>query len=115
MGWAAEVAQSCISRPMSTEGFMELGWDPPVRMGPPAPPRPNSPRTVDHSVNISRRCAPCWAAFPARRIDLENAAAKVDPLADQLYRYLNFDQIDGFEDAGRVVSVEEEAKVLAEV
>ncbi len=29
--------------------------------------------------------------------------------------YLNFDQISGFEDSVRVVSVEEEAKVLAEV
>jgi aconitate hydratase 2/2-methylisocitrate dehydratase len=46
---------------------------------------------------------------------LEIAAAKIDPLADQLSRYLNFDQIDGFEDAGRVVSVEQEANVLAEV
>ncbi|WP_219903830.1 MULTISPECIES: hypothetical protein [Cyanophyceae] len=44
---------------------------------------------------------------------LEIVAANIDPLSDQLYRYLNFDQIDGFEDAGRVVSVEEEAKVLA--
>ena len=33
----------------------------------------------------------------------------------ELYRYLNFDQIEGFEDAGRVVSAEEEAKVLAGV
>ncbi len=29
--------------------------------------------------------------------------------------YLNFDQISGFEDSVRVVSVEAEAKVLAEV
>ena len=33
----------------------------------------------------------------------------------ELDRYLNFDQISGFEDSGRVVSVEEEAKVLAGV
>ena len=33
----------------------------------------------------------------------------------ELYRYLNFDQIAGFEDSGRVVSVEEEEKVLAGV
>jgi aconitate hydratase 2/2-methylisocitrate dehydratase len=46
---------------------------------------------------------------------LEIAAAKIDPVADQLYRYLNFDQIAGFEDQGRVVSVEEEEKVLAQV
>jgi len=46
---------------------------------------------------------------------LEIAAAKIDPLSDQLYRYLNFDQIEGFEDSGRVVSSEEEARVLAGV
>lgn len=41
------------------------------------------------------------------------AAAKIDPLSDELYRYLNFDQISGFEDEGRVVSADDEAKVLA--
>ena len=42
------------------------------------------------------------------------AAEKIDPLSDQLYRYLNFDQIDGFEDQGRVVSSTDEAAVLAQ-
>ena len=41
------------------------------------------------------------------------AAAKIDPLSDELYRYLNFDQIAGFEDQGRVVSADDAAKVLA--
>ncbi|MAN19997.1 MAG: bifunctional aconitate hydratase 2/2-methylisocitrate dehydratase [Synechococcus sp. EAC657] len=41
------------------------------------------------------------------------AAEKIDPLSDELYRYLNFDQISGFEDEGRVVSVDEEAQMLA--
>ena len=41
------------------------------------------------------------------------AAEKIDPLSDELYRYLNFDQIAGFEDEGRVMSADEEAKVLA--
>ena len=41
------------------------------------------------------------------------AAEKIDPLSDELYRYLNFDQISGFEDEGRVVSADDEAKVLA--
>ena len=41
------------------------------------------------------------------------AAEKIDPLSDELYRYLNFDQITGFEDEGRVVSVDEEAQMLA--
>ena len=39
----------------------------------------------------------------------------MDPLADELYRYLNCDQPEGFEDAGQVVSAAEEAKVLAGV
>ena len=42
------------------------------------------------------------------------AAEKIDPLSDELYRYLNFDQISGFEDQGRVMSADEEAAVLAE-
>lgn len=30
----------------------------------------------------------------------------------ELYRYLNFDQIEGFEDASRIISAKEEAQVL---
>ena len=43
------------------------------------------------------------------------ATAKIDPQANELYRYLNFDQLEGFGDSGRVLSAAEEAKVLAEV
>lgn len=43
------------------------------------------------------------------------AAVKIDPLSDELYRYLNFDQISGFENEGRVVGTDEQAEVLAEV
>ncbi len=42
-------------------------------------------------------------------------AKKIDPFAADLYRYLNFDQIAGFADEGRVVSVAEEAKLLTTV
>jgi aconitate hydratase 2/2-methylisocitrate dehydratase len=38
---------------------------------------------------------------------------KVDPFATDLYRYLNFDQIAGFADEGRVLSKDEEAKLTA--
>ena len=38
---------------------------------------------------------------------------KLNPLAAELYRYLNFNEIAGFEDEGRVISVAEEAKLLA--
>jgi aconitate hydratase 2 / 2-methylisocitrate dehydratase len=40
---------------------------------------------------------------------------KIDPFAGDLYRYLNFDQIAGFADEGRVVSKDEEAKLMANV
>ncbi|MGL4882874.1 MAG: bifunctional aconitate hydratase 2/2-methylisocitrate dehydratase [Waterburya sp.] len=36
---------------------------------------------------------------------------KVDPFAGDLYRYLNFDQITGFEDEGRVIPLEEMPKI----
>jgi aconitate hydratase 2/2-methylisocitrate dehydratase len=38
---------------------------------------------------------------------------KIDPFAADLYRYLNFDQITGFEDEGRVLSKEDETKLMA--
>ena len=53
--------------------------------------------------------------IPSKEEYLAIAAEKIDPYGAELYRYLNFDQIEGFEDAGRVVSAEEEAKVLAGV
>ncbi|MEH1907729.1 MAG: hypothetical protein V7L05_26285 [Nostoc sp.] len=34
-------------------------------------------------------------------------ASRIHPFADDLYRYLNFDQIAGFEDEGRVILLEE--------
>ena len=42
------------------------------------------------------------------------AAEKINPLSDELYRYLNFDQIAGFEDQGRVMSADDEEAVLAQ-
>ena len=40
---------------------------------------------------------------------LDIVAKKIHPFADDLYRYLNFDQITNFADEGRVVSKEQEA------
>lgn len=40
---------------------------------------------------------------------------KIDPFAADLYQYLNFDRISGFEDEGRILSKEEEAKLIASV
>ncbi len=36
---------------------------------------------------------------------------KINPFADDLYRYLNFDQIDNFEEEGRVIPLEEMPKI----
>ncbi|NEP02059.1 MAG: bifunctional aconitate hydratase 2/2-methylisocitrate dehydratase [Symploca sp. SIO2E9] len=38
-------------------------------------------------------------------------AEKINPFAGDLYRYLNFDQIAGFEDEGRVIPLEEMPKI----
>ena len=36
---------------------------------------------------------------------------KIDPFKDDLYRYLNFNEIDGFEDQGRVIALEDMPKI----
>ncbi|WP_043368902.1 bifunctional aconitate hydratase 2/2-methylisocitrate dehydratase [Cyanobium sp. PCC 7001] len=66
------------------------------------------------SAELAAVCAQL-GRIPSKEEYLAIAAEKIDPFGDELYRYLNFDQIEGFEDSGRVVSAEAEAKVLAEV
>ncbi len=66
------------------------------------------------SAELAAVCAQL-GRIPTPAEYLAIAATKIDPVADELYRYLNFDQIEGFEDSGRVVSTEDEAKVLAGV
>jgi aconitate hydratase 2/2-methylisocitrate dehydratase len=66
------------------------------------------------SAELAAVCAQL-GRIPSKEEYLQVAAEKIDPYGEELYRYLNFDQIKGFEDAGRVVSAEEEAKVLAGV
>ena len=66
------------------------------------------------SAELAAVCAQL-GRIPSKEEYLSIAAEKIDPYGAELYRYLNFDQIAGFEDSGRVVSTEEEAKVLAEV
>jgi aconitate hydratase 2/2-methylisocitrate dehydratase len=66
------------------------------------------------SAELAAVCAQL-GRIPSKQEYLAIAAEKIDPYGAELYRYLNFDQIEGFEDAGRVVSAEEEAKVLAGV
>ena len=66
------------------------------------------------SAELAAVCAQL-GRIPSKDEYLAIAAEKIDPFGAELYRYLNFDQIEGFEDAGRVVSADEEAKVLAGV
>jgi aconitate hydratase 2/2-methylisocitrate dehydratase len=66
------------------------------------------------SAELAAVCAQL-GRIPTKDQYLAIAAAKIDPRGAELYRYLNFDQIEGFEDSGRVVSAEQEARVLAEV
>jgi aconitate hydratase 2 / 2-methylisocitrate dehydratase len=66
------------------------------------------------SAELAAVCAQL-GRIPSRNEYLKIAAEKIDPYGAELYRYLNFDQIDGFEESGRVMSAEEEAQVLAGV
>ncbi|NET52730.1 MAG: hypothetical protein F6K09_29860, partial [Merismopedia sp. SIO2A8] len=42
---------------------------------------------------------------------LEIVSKKVDPFADELYRYLNFNEIPDFEDEGRVIPVDQMPRI----
>jgi aconitate hydratase 2/2-methylisocitrate dehydratase len=64
------------------------------------------------SAELAAVCAQL-GRIPTKEQYLAIAAAKINPQQAEIYRYLNFDQLAGFEDQGRVVSSEEEAKVLA--
>jgi len=66
------------------------------------------------SAELAAVCAQL-GRIPSRNEYLKVAAEKIDPYGAELYRYLNFDQIEGFEDSGRVLSAEDEAQVLAGV
>ena len=59
------------------------------------------------SAELAADCA-LLGRIPNMDEYIENVAKKIDPFADELYRYLNFDQIKGFEDEGRGVSKDEE-------
>jgi aconitate hydratase 2/2-methylisocitrate dehydratase len=66
------------------------------------------------SAELAAVCAQL-GRIPSKEEYLQVAAEKIDPYGAELYRYLNFDQIAGFEDTGRVVSAADEARLLAEV
>ena len=65
------------------------------------------------SAELAAACA-LLGRIPSMEEYLEVVANKIDPFADELYRYLNFNEMKGFEDRGRVVSKAEEEKIEKE-
>ncbi|MGB3203470.1 MAG: bifunctional aconitate hydratase 2/2-methylisocitrate dehydratase [Crinalium sp.] len=94
MGNQARVADGATVFSTSTRNFNNrLGKDAQVYLG---------------SAELAAVCA-LLGRLPNVQEYLDIVAKKINPFAGDLYRYLNFDQIAGFEDEGRVVSKEEEA------
>ena len=65
------------------------------------------------SAELAAACA-LLGRIPSMEEYLSVVANKIDPFSDELYRYLNFNEIEGFEDEGRVVPKEEEEKIEKE-
>ncbi len=65
------------------------------------------------SAELAAACA-LLGRIPDMKEYMEVVASKIDPFADELYRYLNFNEIKGFEDQGRVIPKAEEEKIEKE-
>ncbi len=63
------------------------------------------------SAELAAVCA-LLGRLPNVQEYLDIVAERIHPFADDLYRYLNFDQIAGFENEGRVISKEEQALLV---
>ncbi|QSV54761.1 MAG: bifunctional aconitate hydratase 2/2-methylisocitrate dehydratase [Dolichospermum sp. UKL201] len=63
------------------------------------------------SAELAAVCA-LLGRLPNVQEYLDIVAERIHPFADDLYRYLNFDQIAGFQDEGRVISKEEQATLV---
>ncbi|MBF2005129.1 MAG: hypothetical protein IGS49_06595, partial [Chlorogloeopsis fritschii C42_A2020_084] len=63
------------------------------------------------SAELAAVCA-LLGRVPTVQEYMDIVANKIHPFAGELYRYLNFDQIAGFQDEGRVISKEEEALLV---
>jgi aconitate hydratase 2/2-methylisocitrate dehydratase len=63
------------------------------------------------SAELAAVCA-LLGRIPNVKEYMEIVGEKINPFADNLYRYLNFDQIVGFEDEGRMISKEEQAALV---
>ncbi|MBS9388873.1 MAG: bifunctional aconitate hydratase 2/2-methylisocitrate dehydratase [Dolichospermum sp. WA123] len=63
------------------------------------------------SAELAAVCA-LLGRLPNVQEYLDIVAERIHPFSDDLYRYLNFDQIAGFENEGRVISKEEQALLV---
>ncbi|MEH2251265.1 bifunctional aconitate hydratase 2/2-methylisocitrate dehydratase [Nostoc sp.] len=92
MGNQARVADGTTVFSTSTRNFNNrMGKDARVYLG---------------SAELAAVCA-LLGRLPTVQEYLDIVARRIHPFADDLYRYLNFDQIDGFEDEGRVIALED--------
>ncbi len=62
------------------------------------------------SAELAAVCA-LLGRIPTVEEYMDIVSQKIDPFAADLYRYLNFDQIAGFEDEGRVIPLEQMPKI----
>ncbi|MDZ8091865.1 MAG: bifunctional aconitate hydratase 2/2-methylisocitrate dehydratase [Nostoc sp. DedQUE05] len=92
MGNQARVADGTTVFSTSTRNFNNrMGKDARVYLG---------------SAELAAVCA-LLGRLPTVQEYLDIVASRIHPFADNLYRYLNFDQIVGFEDEGRVITLED--------
>jgi len=96
MGNQARVADGVTVFSTSTRNFNNrMGKDAKVYLG---------------SAELAAVCA-LLGRIPTVDEYMEIVTKKIDPFAADLYRYLNFDQIAGFEDEGRVIPLEEMPRI----
>lgn len=96
MGNQARVADGVTVFSTSTRNFNNrMGKDARVYLG---------------SAELAAVCA-LLGRIPTVEEYMEIVQHKIDPFAADLYRYLNFDQIPGFEEEGRVIPLEEMPRI----
>lgn len=96
MGNQARVADATTVFSTSTRNFNNrMGKDARVYLG---------------SAELAAVCA-LLGRIPTVQEYLDLVAKKINPFAGDLYRYLNFDQIAGFADEGRVIALEDMPRI----
>ncbi|HEY9660033.1 MAG TPA: bifunctional aconitate hydratase 2/2-methylisocitrate dehydratase, partial [Allocoleopsis sp.] len=96
MGNQARVADGVTVFSTSTRNFNNrMGKDARVYLG---------------SAELGAVCA-LLGRIPTVEEYMEIVTKKIDPFASDLYRYLNFDQIVGFEDEGRVIPIDQMPRI----